>query len=341
MSRPRVLVTGGTGFLGKQVVPRLREKFDVEVLSRSGKTELRGNLSQWNAGLDFESLRRKRYDLFLHLAGLYDLKASKVECHQHNIAAMGTALKVAEALGISRFINASTVAAAINSNLPSVIPYDLNLSKNFPDAYSESKALGEQILMNWPVSRIQSRINLRLGILVGDSKNGKIERIDGPYQAAEAFGKLKSLIKVLPTKLVLPGNSHSNLPLVPVDVAASAIVSFCEWSLTDKDHGYLSFHLTPRSGLPVKELYLSVLKNLAIPHKGVYLLDKVSDVLSIKASKYLAKFPEEELYYLLNFPTYDSEKTIQVLGENWCPEFKSYESIFWSGYEKFISNRGD
>nr|BFD68290.1 hypothetical protein HAGR004_33120 [Bdellovibrio sp. HAGR004] len=44
MTKPRILVTGGTGFLGKRVLPLLREKFEVDVLSRSGKTEVQGDL---------------------------------------------------------------------------------------------------------------------------------------------------------------------------------------------------------------------------------------------------------------------------------------------------------
>ncbi|MEK2646559.1 SDR family oxidoreductase [Bdellovibrio sp. BCCA] len=339
MTRPRILVTGGTGFLGKKVIPLLREKFEVDVLSRSGKTEVQGDLTQWNAGLDFDFLKNKKYSLFLHMAGLYDLTASKVDCYQHNISTMGTALKVAEALNIPFFLNTSTVAAGVNSSLTSVKPFDLNFSKPFPDAYSESKALGEQVLHNWPVQNVKGRINLRLGVLVGDTKTGSIERIDGPYYAAEAFKKIRTVIESFPTAVPLPGNPNVRLPLVPVDKAAAAIVKFCEWTLADKPQGYLSYHVTPTYGLGAKDFYISALKNQAIPHKGVVLVDQISEALILKVSKFLAKFPEEELYYLMNFPIYDTQTTREILGENWCPEFKEYEQTFWSGYEKFVSDR--
>lgn len=339
MTRPRILVTGGTGFLGKKVLPLLREKFEVDVLSRSGRTEVLGDLTQWNAKLDLEALKEKKYALFLHMAGLYSLKANAVDCNQHNISAMGIALKVADTLNIPYFINTSTVAAAINSSLPVVKPYDLNLVKPFPDAYSCSKAQGEQVLINWPAKNLRARVNLRLGVLVGDSKNGEIERIDGPYNSPEAFEKLRSTIKSIPTRLFLPGKETTHLPLVPVDKAAMAIVQFCQWSLEKQPEGYLSFHVTPKQGLGVAELYSSTLKALAISHKGISLVSKVPDSLMLKVSAVLAKFPEEELYYLLHLPVYDSTATREILGENWCPEFKEYENIFWSGYEKFISNR--
>lgn len=339
MTKPRILVTGGTGFLGKKVIPILREKFEVDVLSRSGRTEVQGDLTQWNAGLDLESLREKKYSLFLHMAGLYDLTASKVDCYQHNVSSMGIALKVAEALEIPYFLSTSTVAAAINSPLSSVKPYDLNFSKPFPDAYSESKALGEQVLQNWPVKNIQARINLRLGVLVGDSKSGEIERIDGPYYGLRAFDKIRSVIESFPTSLPLPGKEKIRLPIVPVDKAAEAIVRFCEWALNAKAQGYSSFHVTPTYGLGVRDFYVSALKKQAIRHKGIFLISNVSDTILLKVSSTIAKLPEEELYYMLHFPYYETKETREVLGENWCPEFKEYEKAFWSGYEKFVSHR--
>ncbi|WP_374000612.1 SDR family oxidoreductase [Bdellovibrio bacteriovorus] len=339
MTKPRILVTGGTGFLGKRVLPLLREKFEVDVLSRSGKTEVQGDLCQWNAGLDLDALRAKNYSVFLHMAGLYDLTAAKVDCYQHNISAMGTALKVAEALHIPFFVNTSTVAAGINSNLGVVRPHDLNFAKPFPDAYSESKAHGEQVLHNWPVEYTTGRINLRLGVLVGDTKTGAIERIDGPYHAAEAFNKIRAVVESIPTSLPLPGNEKTRLPLVPVDKCAEAIVKFCEWAEQTKPQGYQSFHVTPNQGLAIRDLYTSALKSQAIPHKGVVLVDKISEALILKISSFIARFPEEELHYLMNFPVYDTTATREILGETWCPEFFQYEQKFWSGYEAYVSNR--
>ncbi len=338
MARPRILVTGGTGFLGKKVVPLLRQHFEVDVLSRSGTTEVQGDLTQWNAGINFSALKDKKYDLFLHMAGLYDLTKSKADCTLHNISSMGTALKVADLLKIPYFVSTSTVAAAINSSLGMVKPYDLNFTRPFPDAYSESKAWGEQVLQNWSTTNIKGRINLRLGVLVGDSKKGEIDRVDGPYYAAEAFKKIRGILEHFPTSLVLPGNEKTRLPFVPVDKAAEAILKFCQWTLLSEPAGYWSYHVTPNDGVSIMELYTSALKRLAIPHKGIVLMDKLPEAVTLKLSKVLAKFPEEQLHYLLHFPLYDTTPTREILGDRWCPEFNTYENIFWSGYEKFVSH---
>lgn len=339
MSKSRILVTGGTGFLGKKVLPLLREKFEVDVLSRSGRTEVQGDLTQWNAGLNISALVEKKYALVLHMSGLYDLNESKEDCLVQNVSTMGTALKVTDLLKIPFFVSTSSVAAAINSSLSLVKPYDLNFTKPFPDAYSESKAWGEQVLQNWSSVNIKGRINLRLGVLVGDTKTGEIDRIDGPYHAAEAFKKIRPMIERFPTALPLPGSEKTRLPLVPVDAAAAAIVKFCEWTLATEPGGYWSYHVTPAEGTSVTDLYTSALKKLAIPNNGVFLVDHLPDALSLKVSRFLAKFPEEQLHYLLNFPLYDTSPTRDILGDRWCPEFASYENIFWSGYEKFVSHR--
>jgi UDP-glucose 4-epimerase len=337
--KPRILITGGTGFLGKWVVKQLCEWAEVDVITRRENPPdgfVMGDLTRWNAGLDLEALGRRHYSLCLHMAGLYDLRATTEECCLHNTLATSTILKVVEALGIPNFIQTSSVAAVINSPLSYVNENDTFFDGAFPDAYSESKSQCERILKSW-LGPIEKRVNLRLGVLVGDSIEGSIERIDGPYFLAHTMANKKSLISKLPFPLVVPGNPQRSLPVVPVDAAAKAIDLVARWILKPESKS-MTLHLTPRRGLTHRKLYESALKNLSIKNRGVKLVEigrrgRVAELMARALD-----LPKEELFYFMNFPRYEVKSTLAVLPADWCPEFEDYEKAFWRGYETFLSN---
>jgi nucleoside-diphosphate-sugar epimerase len=339
MSKPSILITGGSGFLGRYLVQILRPEYDVFVISRSGNTEIEGDLCKWNAGVDLNKLKYKNFKAMIHLAGLYDLRASDLQCFQNNIMGTQIALKLAEDLSISLFFNASSIAAAINVPSPQVGPYDLNFHKAFPDPYAMSKACVEQALKLRERSNSISIINLRLGVLVGDTFGSKILRIDGPYHLPSVLIKLKVYLEKFLMPLPLPGAQTQKIPLVPVNSAAEAIANLLKWALSNAEcKAYKSFHLTPNKPLPLKEFYECTLKYLQIKNKGVVLVDNYFTSSLNQLAHHILKFPEAELNYLNQFPLYDSGDTESILGKDWCPEFCQYEKSFWSGYEKILAN---
>lgn len=336
MSKPRILMTGATGFLGRFLRPRLAESFDVVALSRGASANLRGDLTQWNCGLD-ESPEGP-FAGVLHAAGLYDLDATSEECFFHNVVATSHALKLCQDVDAPVFLNVSSVAAGINAKLPTVRPYDVHMGTPFPDAYSESKAQAEMMIRNW-TGGPRLRVNLRPGVIVGSTDGSAITRIDGPYHAPEVFQQLRAMIEAFPGTLPLPGSEDRRIPLIPVDVCADAIARVTEWAVKTEETGYVSHHLVPKRGLAVNELYEAVLERLSFKNRKFHLVNVLPDFVLKKASNMLLSFPENELTYLLNFPRYDASELDLLLGVDWCPEFSIYQDAFWSGYEKFISNR--
>lgn len=335
--RLKYLITGGTGFLGQFVVQILETEADIDVLSRSGKTGVKGDLSRWQGGIDLESLQDKNYDVMIHLAGLYDLEASEADVHMNNVAGTNAALQIANALQIPVFINASSIAAAANLKSVVVGPDDLNLTEPFPDHYSKSKALAEQLVHNWS-GPIRMRLNLRLGILVGDSQEGKIVRLDGPYSVVKSLDKVKNLLMDWSFPLPVPGNPRVHLPFVPVNQCAAAIVNLSKWAIESKESGYRSLNLVPQSGVSVDQLYHSVFKHLGLEHIKLKFMNNITQGLLTKLGSFLINLPEEQIRYASKLPQYDSHATREILGNSWCSEFSDYEEVFWRGYENYLSN---
>jgi UDP-glucose 4-epimerase len=337
----RYLITGGTGFLGKKVLAGLQGRVDFDIISRkSGPGRIQGDLSKWQGSLNLDELKKKKYDVFIHLAGLYDLDSPASDVYMNNVVATNSALQIANLLEIPIFVNASSIAASSNQKTENVSAFETNFKFPFPDFYSESKAQAEQLVKNW-LSPLRLRINLRLGILVGDSVNGQVDRIDGPYCLVESFKKVQPYLAKwkLPLPIPIPGNEQINLPFVPVDQAAQAILKMCEWGLHEGEIGYRSFHLVPEVGVPLKEYYLSALKHLGLGHLQIKLVNGIPFKLLAVLGKAALDLPPAQLKYALHLPRFNSKENISILGPNWCSEFRDYEEIFWSGYEKYISNR--
>ena len=323
----RVLVSGGTGFLGSEVTPLLSQRAQVTLLSRTRPNGLKADLSLWDAGLDPKSLRGQ-FDIFLHMAGLYDLRASKSELFTQNIAGTHTALTIAQKAEIPHFVHISTVAVTMNEGH----------GGTWPDAYAESKAHAEKLVRSWSAESLQSRLILRLGVLVGNTRDGHIHRIDGPYHAPERLRELTSFLKNYPGPIPVPGRRHQPLPLVPVDVAAKAIVEMLRLSHGAQSQGVKSYYICSDQGPTAEELFRSTLHYLGI-ERDLQVLSSLPDWLTREAAEWITKLPREELSYLLGFPKFDLKSTVELLGPSWCPGFKEYEKTFWIGYETFISNR--
>lgn len=338
MSRLRVLVSGGTGFLGQQLMPLLKAVAHVTGLSRTDEDCLRADLSLWDGGLEPQKLKGS-FDIFLHMAGLYDLRAEARDAFTQNIAGTHTALSIAQQAEIPHFIHISTVAAAMNQRgAEAMISADsLSDSYQFPDAYSESKAHAEKLVRNWKADSLKSRLILRLGVLVGNTQDGKILRIDGPYHAPESLKRIQPLLERFPGPIPVPGR-EGRLPIVPVDVTARAIVNLLLKSRNENWLGTHALYIVPDNGPSAEDLFRSCLNRLGIK-KDLVLASRLPDWLLKPAAEMLAKLPDQELEYLLNFPKFDLSATEAALGADWCPAFAEYEDAFWRGYEIYVSHR--
>jgi UDP-glucose 4-epimerase len=333
------------------------------------------DLSKWDASLsnhDIHILKDMKFEAILHLAGLYNLRVNLEDAFLHNVYGTHNALRLAEIGQIPMFVQISTIAVTMGlgiSRAEDQDPYDHKTRKTiepsirrpefhetspakrihrpiaadqetrgpFPDHYATTKAEAEKLVRNWSGEFPYRRLILRPGILIGDSKDGKISRIDGPYHAIDAFKRMSRILHSWSGALILPGHAERRIPLVPVDFAAQAISKFIT-AFYQSDETSKSYYVAPINGPTARELYQSALRHLDLNNE-VRVTQGLPDMLVKPAAEWLARLPREELEYVLNLPELDYEISENQLGVHFYPPFETYESVIWRGYDDHTQNR--
>ena len=219
-----VLVTGGTGFLGKHVVALLKKNKAVKnitVVSRKAKKSRDKELGHikldLSSAIDIKKTASQiaEFDQVIHLAGDYNFANPYSVAYMSNVVATSNLVDLIKETGKDiPLLYASTYAVKPHIS-DEIAEKDNNYLTN---SYAITKAMSEDIVLN---SGLKGAC-FRLGVLVGDSDGGTIEKIDGPYSFLKLFKKVSSIspLKRIPL-ILLPGDEKSLIPIVGVGDAAS------------------------------------------------------------------------------------------------------------------------
>ena len=229
------LVTGGTGFLGRHLVGLLLGRPDADVLMlvrRSSLAKLDALTAGWPAGrvtalvgdladplLGVEPAERDRLrgtvDHVIHLAAIYDMTADERTNRQANVGGTQEALALAADLRAGTFHHVSSVAVA--GEYRGVFSESMfDEGQRLPSPYHVTKFEAERLV------REQSDVPWRVyrpAVIVGDSRTGEMDKVDGPYYFFPAIARMSTLPEWLP--LVGPDLGDTNV--VPVDFVAAAM----------------------------------------------------------------------------------------------------------------------
>jgi thioester reductase-like protein len=328
------LVTGGTGFLGGQLLKELSDRGDrVFALARRGH-QLRkrqvNNLPgvEWIAGdilnpsvIEEPSDRQRvlaETTGLVHAAALYDLEASHKDLYLCNVVGTHNVLHLAEEMPkLTAFHYSSTIAVA--GNYSGVLTEDMfDVGQTFPDSYASTKFAAERAVRNWDSA--VPRIVHRLGILLGHSETGVIPKIDGPYYLLRLLRRLalaRGLLNALRV-MALPFNEHTRLYMVPVDITAKAMVEL----MNEKyEKGLQTFHLTgDPHGAPIRTVLREMLEACGY---DVQVLSLPSLPLIAKAARGL-DVPAQTLFYMNSVCRYDNRRFRERLPKFDIPCFDTY-----------------
>lgn len=230
-------VTGATGFIGRHLVSNLlKRKGTVHVLVRkSSQAKLKdigermgwdmarvqavtGDLGKPKLGISPAQLKALSGKVrhFFHLAAIYDLAASAEAQIGPNVDGTRHAVECAEAIGAKTFHHTSSIAVA--GLYSGVFREDMFAeAEKLDHPYFRTKHEAEKVVREH--CSIPFRI-YRPSMVLGHSRTGEIDKIDGPYYF---FTLIKRLRSVLPPWMPTMGIEGGRMNMVPVDYVADAM----------------------------------------------------------------------------------------------------------------------
>jgi thioester reductase-like protein len=290
-------VTGATGFVGRHLVEELLKRDGtVYALVREGSREKLDALSERlgagdrivpvvgdlaEEGLGVEGFDEKIDHLF-HLAAIYDMSADEDEMMRSNVEGTRHVVEFANAHDAGLFHHTSSIAVA--GRYKGVFQEDMFAEdQDLPHAYHRSKYESERLVR----AEVKGSFRVyRPGIVVGHSKTGEMDKIDGPYYFFKLIQKLRY---ALPQWFPLAGPEGSNVNFVPVDFVARAMDHIAH--LPDSDLYGNTFHLVDPEPLTVGESMNEFAKAAHAPQFAMRLGKQVTNIIPKQAKAGLKAFP--------------------------------------------------
>ena len=354
-------VTGATGFIGRNLVERLLERDgDVYVLVRQGSTDrldrlierwdapdrvhpVIGDLTEPRLGLSDEQVSELegRVDHFFHLAAVYDMTADAEANRIANVDGTRHAVQLANAIRAGTFHHVSSIAAAgMYKGLFREDMFDEGQKLDHP--YHRTKFESEKI------ARTQTTVPWRVyrpAVVVGDSRTGEMDKIDGPYYF---FTAIKMARHYLPGWFPLIGPELGYTNIVPVDFVAAALDHIAHLPGLDRQAFHLTAPKSQRSGdvinafakaahAPQLSVRIDTRLIQALPKGTLSMLMKLPAARGVRRAL-LADFgiPEEVIGYIgltAQFDTRDTERALEGSGIS-VPPLDTYADKLWDYWER-------
>ncbi|WP_306357783.1 MULTISPECIES: SDR family oxidoreductase [unclassified Nocardia] len=336
------IVTGGTGFLGRRVLAELLSRDSEAVIHalvrEASVAKLRELAENWGApdrvfpligdltapGLGLQD-EAPRADHIIHLGAVYDMTADEATAHAANVN--GTQAVVDLAVELDAVLHHVSSVAVAGDHRGKFFEDDFDLGQNLTSPYHRTKFAAEKLVRE---SGARWRV-YRPAIIVGDSRTGEMDKIDGPYYFFPAIASLAGLPADLP--LPLPDLGATNI--VPVDYVAQAMVQL----IRKPGLAGRTFHLVNPEPQPFSDIYAALAEAAGAPtgigtlpgsHSALDALGHIPGVTAVR--DFLLErlgIPAEVAPHTSFESEFVSDSTRAQLRGLEVPSFESYARTLW------------
>ena len=366
-------VTGATGFIGKRLVKALLARKGAKVLflvrpgsegklaalyefwglSGAGKTRavpVTGDLTAKKMGVAADALKSLKgsIDAVYHLAAVYDLSADAESQVQVNVEGTRNMVEFAKAVDAGHVHHVSSIAAA--GLYEGVFREDMfEEAEGLDHPYFMTKHESEKIVRKeckvpWTV--------YRPALVVGDSKTGEMDKIDGPYYF---FKLIQRMRQILPPWLPSVGIEGGRINIVPVDFVVACIdhISHLKPETKTGNKGRC-YHLVDPKGYRVGDVLDIFSKAAHAPKMNLFVNAALLGFVPRSVKKgMMALAPvrrirnavmkdlglPDDMFTFINFPTrYDHRELDAVLKGSGitCPNLSDYAWVLWDYWERHL-----
>jgi NAD(P)-dependent dehydrogenase (short-subunit alcohol dehydrogenase family)/thioester reductase-like protein len=311
-----------------------------------------GDLTAKKLGVGGEAIKgmKGQIDAVYHLAAVYDLGADEDSQVQVNIEGTRNLVEFAKAIDAGHVHHVSSIAAA--GLYEGVFREDMfDEAEGLDHPYFMTKHQSEKIVRKecrvpWTV--------YRPALVVGDSKTGEMDKIDGPYYF---FKLIQRLRQILPPWMPSVGIEGGRINIVPVDFVVACIDYLSHNNKEIKGRPDLAgkcFHLVDPQGYRVGDVLdifsraahapkMNLFVNAAllgfVPKSVKKGLMALAPVRRIRSAVMKDLGLPDDMFTFINFPTrYDRrELDIALKGSGIeCPNLRDYAWVLWDYWERHM-----
>ncbi len=256
----------------------------------------------------------------IHHAGLVRHPGTpKDQAERANIDSTREVIELAEqAPHLDKFVHWSTTLVS-GAQRGVVREDELSASAGFRSPVEESLFRAERLVREELAS--EKRVILRPSIIVGDSRSGEIDRLQGPYL-------LVTLMLNSPSELrmPMPGRGDTPLNFVPIDFVVQAGLDIA----ADARSAGRTFHLIDPNARTARRVFELIAEATGKPlPRGFVPTNVATTLLRIPGLDRFSDVPRTFLEQLATNVTFDDREARELLDEcgTRCPTFDSYVDI--------------